>query len=60
MMESNSERIVIFLPAKLRDQVSQLAEKDSTSVSAISRRALKKYVLECCPMAKPKQGSASN
>jgi predicted transcriptional regulator len=51
-METNSERIVIFLPPKLRDQVSQLAEKDSTSVSAISRRALKQYVQECSPATK--------
>jgi predicted HicB family RNase H-like nuclease len=48
MMETNSGRIVIALPPKLRDQVAKLAEQDSVSLSAISRRAIKKYVQECC------------
>ena len=45
--ETNSERVVITLPPKLREQVEQVAEKESISMSAVSRRALRRYLDQC-------------
>lgn len=47
MTEANSQRIVIALPPTLREQVARLADRDSVSLSAITRRALKQFVQEC-------------
>lgn len=47
MTEASTARIVIVVPSTLREQVSQLAARDEVSLSAFSRRALKKYVQEC-------------
>lgn len=47
MTDAPNARLVIVLPAALREQVSKLAEQDAVSLSAISRRAIKKYVQEC-------------
>ena len=45
--ETNSERVVITLPVELREQVEQVAKKESISMSAVSRRALRRYLEQC-------------
>lgn len=45
--ETNSERVVIMLPVELREQVEQVAKKESISMSAVSRRALRRYIEQC-------------
>ena len=42
--KAETGRIVIVLPAKLRDRVIQVASDDDVSASAIGRRAIKAYV----------------
>lgn len=49
--ETNSERVVITLPAELREQVEQVAKKESISMSAVSRRALRRYLEQCATNA---------
>jgi metal-responsive CopG/Arc/MetJ family transcriptional regulator len=45
--ETNSQRVVITLPAKLREKVEKLAKKEAISMSAISRRALRRFFEQC-------------
>ena len=42
--QQKSVPVIVILPAKVRDQVKQLATDQAVSMSAIGRRAIQRFV----------------
>lgn len=49
--ETNSTRLVVFVPEQLSAKVDELAKKEGLTRSHIGRRALKKYMEKECKAA---------